>query len=333
MIDMAGRPEKPLDELTNPAAARLARMLRSLRKAAGSPPYKTMSATAHYSVASLSQAAAGTRVPTWDLTQAYIQACGVTNEAEIERWRALWQGARDQERGIAVPAATMSDILLSADGTPPRVDVLLDAMTMLPTLPHEPVETDLSDITTIEEFRGALNQLREAYGLSLRDIDRKSAGVAMPDTFGQRRPQPGTTRLPRAVIHDMLQGHSPLTARNVAIYLTACGLPTDELPRWMEVFYRVRREEQQVIAARQVLRKAPLQITAAAEALRTLTAERPVIRAKPAATAVPPAAAAAVPAPREPEPTEPSPPQLGRHRGQHRRQGLRNLFRLRRNKE
>jgi hypothetical protein len=61
-------------------------------------------------------------------------------------------------------------------------------------------------------------------------------------------------RLPRSVVHEMLTGKSPLTPRNVNIYLTACGMTGAELRRWIEVFYRVRQRETQLTAVRDALR-------------------------------------------------------------------------------
>ena len=63
-----GRPERPLDPTAGPVP-RLAHELRELRRAAGSPSYRTMAKTAGFSPTTLSQAAAGERLPSLAVVQ------------------------------------------------------------------------------------------------------------------------------------------------------------------------------------------------------------------------------------------------------------------------
>ncbi|MFC9281146.1 XRE family transcriptional regulator [Streptomyces collinus] len=65
---------------------RFAAELRALRRAAGGPSYRDLSARAHYSVATLSSAAAGRRLPSLEVTRGYVGACG----GDVERWETLW---------------------------------------------------------------------------------------------------------------------------------------------------------------------------------------------------------------------------------------------------
>ncbi|GAA4551807.1 hypothetical protein GCM10023192_80010 [Amycolatopsis samaneae] len=68
---------------------RFAADLRRLRAEAGSPTYRDLGARTHYSAASLSEAAAGRKLPSLPVALAYVKACG-GNDAEWEqRWRAL----------------------------------------------------------------------------------------------------------------------------------------------------------------------------------------------------------------------------------------------------
>ncbi|MFI6100261.1 XRE family transcriptional regulator [Lentzea sp. NPDC051213] len=60
--------------------------MRELRANAGSPPYRTMSAQAHYSAASLSDAAGGRKLPTLQVTLAYVSACG----GSLDEWEKRW---------------------------------------------------------------------------------------------------------------------------------------------------------------------------------------------------------------------------------------------------
>lgn len=79
------RPEKPIDPAASPIAA-FACALRELRSKAGSPPYREMAKQAHYSVTSLSQAAAGRRLPTWEVTRAFVIACDGDEKLWHQRW-------------------------------------------------------------------------------------------------------------------------------------------------------------------------------------------------------------------------------------------------------
>lgn len=87
-----GRREKPLDPEAGPVQ-RFACELRALRHAAGTPTYRVMAQEAGYSVAALTRAAGGEKLPTLAVTLAYVRACGGDAEHWERRWRAA---ARDQ---------------------------------------------------------------------------------------------------------------------------------------------------------------------------------------------------------------------------------------------
>jgi hypothetical protein len=82
------RPERPLDPATG-SVAEFADRLRRLRKQAGSPSYRHIAAQTHFSDTTLSEAAAGRRMPTLDVTLAYVRACG----GDPVEWQQLWQDA------------------------------------------------------------------------------------------------------------------------------------------------------------------------------------------------------------------------------------------------
>ncbi|MEU2060769.1 hypothetical protein [Streptomyces sp. NPDC013455] len=106
-----GRPENPLDPEAGPVQ-RFAVALRDLRARAGGPTYRAMAQRTPYSPAALSQAAAGERLPTREVTLAYVTACG-GDPAEWEKRRqavadelaALPRGDEDAQespyRGLA----------------------------------------------------------------------------------------------------------------------------------------------------------------------------------------------------------------------------------------
>ncbi|MFF7160576.1 helix-turn-helix domain-containing protein [Streptomyces sp. NPDC008086] len=85
---MAGRREAPVDPAAGPVQ-RFAFELRELRAEAGGITYRTLARRAGYSVTTLSQAAAGERLPTLPVALAYAQACG----ADLALWEARWKEA------------------------------------------------------------------------------------------------------------------------------------------------------------------------------------------------------------------------------------------------
>jgi WD40 repeat protein len=77
-----------LDGLEGPVA-QLAAGLRELREKAGKPGYRQMAARVNYSVATLSAAASGRRLPTQEVTLAYVAACG----GDVQEWERRWREA------------------------------------------------------------------------------------------------------------------------------------------------------------------------------------------------------------------------------------------------
>ncbi|WP_329219251.1 hypothetical protein OG352_22410 [Streptomyces sp. NBC_01485] len=101
-----GRPERPLDPGAGPVQ-RLANELRELRKAAGSPSYRTMAIEAGFSATTLSLAAAGERLPSLAVVQGYARACG----GDPGEWDARWKAAEAEAAGLPADDAE--------DETPP----------------------------------------------------------------------------------------------------------------------------------------------------------------------------------------------------------------------
>ncbi|WP_460068161.1 nSTAND1 domain-containing NTPase [Streptomyces sp. YKOK-I1] len=99
-----GRPERPVDPQTGPVQ-RLAHDLRQLRMAAGGPSYREMAKTAGFSATTLSQAAAGERLPSLAVVRGYVHACG----ADPEEWEPRWKeaeaevGARPDDEDVPSP--------------------------------------------------------------------------------------------------------------------------------------------------------------------------------------------------------------------------------------
>lgn len=79
------RPERLLDPTAGPLEE-FAHGLRALRRQAGNPSYRSMAKRAHYSVATLSEAARGLHKPTLKVTLAYVAAC----DGETAVWTRHW---------------------------------------------------------------------------------------------------------------------------------------------------------------------------------------------------------------------------------------------------
>ncbi|SOF02468.1 WD40 repeat [Streptomyces sp. OV198] len=88
---MAGRPESPLDPSEGPAAG-FAAELRQLRAAAGSPSYRVMAQRTGQGASTLSQAAAGERLPTLTVVLAYVKAC----DGDVAEWEERWRRAAEE---------------------------------------------------------------------------------------------------------------------------------------------------------------------------------------------------------------------------------------------
>ncbi|MFI0934985.1 hypothetical protein ACH4RG_25110 [Streptomyces sp. NPDC021019] len=86
-----GRPENPIDPQDGPVA-RFAHELRKLRDEAGAPAYRAMARRAGYSGATLSQAAAGERLPTLQVLLAYVGVC----RGDTAYWQERWERANTE---------------------------------------------------------------------------------------------------------------------------------------------------------------------------------------------------------------------------------------------
>jgi WD40 repeat protein/transcriptional regulator with XRE-family HTH domain len=99
-----GRPERPLDPADGPVQ-RLAHQLRELRRTAGGPSYRAMAKSAGFSATTLSQAAAGERLPSLAVVQGYVRAC----EGDPAEWEPRWKeaeaagAAREESEDTAPP--------------------------------------------------------------------------------------------------------------------------------------------------------------------------------------------------------------------------------------
>ncbi|TCO47410.1 hypothetical protein [Actinocrispum wychmicini] len=95
------RPERPLDS-DNDVLREFAAGLRHVREDAGQPTYRELSRRAHYSPATLSEAASGHRLPSLAVTMAYVQACS----GDTALWKDRWHQASDllADHAVAIRA-------------------------------------------------------------------------------------------------------------------------------------------------------------------------------------------------------------------------------------
>lgn len=98
-----GRPERPLDPAGSPLE-RFAVDLRAARERAGRPTYRAMARIAHRSQTTLSEAAGGRTLPTWETVTGFLHACGVT---DLDNWKDKWTacGAEPDVVPADAPAA------------------------------------------------------------------------------------------------------------------------------------------------------------------------------------------------------------------------------------
>jgi Helix-turn-helix domain len=54
--------------------------------------YRDMARATHYGRESLSAAARGRELPTWEVTEAYVRVC----KGSVHEWRGRWEAARKQ---------------------------------------------------------------------------------------------------------------------------------------------------------------------------------------------------------------------------------------------
>ncbi len=114
-----GRPERPI--AGDGPVGRFAEDLRELRRQAGNPSYRKMARVAHYSLATLSQAASGTKLPSLAVTLGYVRAC----DGDVQEWERRWhqvaaETGRSAERPAPEPSgASESDEPPDPDAAPP----------------------------------------------------------------------------------------------------------------------------------------------------------------------------------------------------------------------
>jgi Helix-turn-helix domain len=92
------RPERPIDPSAGPRES-FAYELRQLRRVAGNLSYEKLAKLSHYSRTALSEAAGGRTFPSWEVTRAFVRACG----GDLKQWTNRWAAT---ERALSKAAET-----------------------------------------------------------------------------------------------------------------------------------------------------------------------------------------------------------------------------------
>ena len=189
-----GVEEEPADASAEQAVRELdslARELRSLKTLSGRT-YRDLGARANYSHVHLARAAGGKSLPSWTVTEAFIKACGVTDNRALNEWKLLWERTRRVVQPERQDSAARSRELINdptgvgrlagADGRATRSRSRNGSTSLQTDGPAPPAGPsifgtfdDLSYVTTREDFGQALRQLSARAGCrTVRDVERRT---------------------------------------------------------------------------------------------------------------------------------------------------------------
>ncbi|WP_194923588.1 protein kinase domain-containing protein [Catenulispora pinisilvae] len=195
-----GRPEEAV--ASEGPLAEFARDLRALRHATGQIPYRDLGRLARYSPSALSTAVSGRKLPTIELTLAFVRACGGTAD-DVRTWEQRWHEVNES---------------LGRPGRAPRRPP--------PTsLTRRFADADPTNARNVVQFVGQMHKLKIGSGqLTLRDIERRARDA------GQS--------LPTSTLCDALKGDRLPQWRVVEAFVIACG-DEEALDRWHEAWTRL----------------------------------------------------------------------------------------------
>jgi transcriptional regulator with XRE-family HTH domain len=196
--------------------------LRELRHRAGGISYRELSKRSHCSASALSEAAAGNRLPTWEVTRAYTEACG----GDTEEWRNRWEAARKANaRPWSVADWQKVNIRRAkhlAGGKRMAVDSL-NATWQSATDSAIPERPNPQMIKTISQLVDSMNWLHVWHGKpSLRVLAKRSnafAASTLSDALRSRNRMPSFTL--------------------VAAFAEACGESPELVEQWRNAWRRV----------------------------------------------------------------------------------------------
>ncbi|MFI7396446.1 helix-turn-helix domain-containing protein [Streptomyces tendae] len=205
-----GRHAKELPtEQADTCIVEFAATLRALREQAGNPTLAEMASRAGISTAALSKAAGGYEMPSWRVTEAYVESCG----QDPKSWRKRWESARRETRPREfIVDESVESLNLNPEqrrrASWPRTWERWDRTGMI--LPSHRAETTL-------DLRLALQSLRAYRSFSLRQL-----ASLMPYSH--------------STVAAVLSGARPVSAFFLRSYLQACGVNSyGEVLQWMDL--------------------------------------------------------------------------------------------------
>ncbi|MBS2552685.1 protein kinase [Catenulispora sp. NL8] len=195
-----GRPEESV--ASEGPLAEFARDLRALRHATGQIPYRDLGRLAQYSPSALSTAASGHKLPTIELTLAFVRACGGTPD-DVRTWEQRWHEVNES---------------LGRPGRAP-------CRPRLTGLTRRFADADPANARNVVQFVGQMHKLKIGSGqLTLRDIARRARDAGKS--------------LPTSTLCDALKGDRLPQWRVVEAFVIACG-DEEALDRWHEAWTRL----------------------------------------------------------------------------------------------
>jgi hypothetical protein len=212
-----GRKENPIQD-TGPVGQFATRLRERREKVIPRPGYRGLAKLCHYSHSVLAEAAAGEKLPTWEVTEAYVRACGADDE-EAGNWHAYWLETRQAVQDLLRKLGQASLIVPDRTLTGPAArrgrlrPVLADIAEPAQCQPHP------DHVRTYEDLHYQLHVLRIAVGNpSLRELRRqmgKEYGLStLSDIFaGHRTP---VSRIFTAIVTGLLTAQGPLDSRSEA---------------------------------------------------------------------------------------------------------------------
>ncbi|QIS20851.1 NB-ARC domain-containing protein [Nocardia terpenica] len=205
---LMGRREKPLDGRSGPLAA-FAGDLRKLRAAAGNPSYRQMASVAMYSPSVLSEAASGYRLPTLQVTQAFVRACG----GDPAEWEHRWREVRG-DKGFDQPEENSEDRHPDAGGHP--------RPSQLPIGPHD-------FVGRAAEFEGARAATARSGDSRVPLAIRGPAGIGKT-AFALRFAHRLVDEFPDGQLWADMSAPEATPLEVMAGFLHALGVPPDRVP-------------------------------------------------------------------------------------------------------
>ncbi|GAA2135816.1 hypothetical protein GCM10009727_30300 [Actinomadura napierensis] len=197
-----------MDPSAGPVTA-FAHALRRLRTEAGGPSYRTMESVCHCGRTTLAKAASGRWFPSWEVTRAYVMACG----GDVDAWLRQWRSTAD---------------LLDADGRAAGDPVPVRELTRAATTERRaagpsPQTDDPFRATTPDELVGMLQRLCRRAGIEPHRLPRLSTEAPGADAYAI---------LSGAQVAGLFYGHRVPRSHEVLRIVELCHADAGEMRLW-----------------------------------------------------------------------------------------------------